>query len=559
MGGGLPDSRSRPHHGHDLPIELLLGRQAAQLRLLERPVLDVEGLLLVHRLVLVDGLGSAHHLDGAVVELRGDPRLALVLPPRDHAQPGDQDHRGVGVAHGRRVLALAAVVVGRVVATVALQAFRERRLQGKGVAARGIPVGEERLDLGAQEVIGAGGPERGQARPVDASGEAQGVGIVLHGGHEPALRGDPSAKPGQDLQEQAAPLGLRQQRMALPPEGAQAAIPFRDVGRGAIDDLKRGLVADLVVVAPRAHAVVAEKHAPGGRLLADARFDEEAEVEAGALPGDVGHVVPVDLPAEALLVHRRGHRDHRVRMEVVHVLVGNEGVQRSIDRAGAGVQVEHAMAVEVVHQVFDGCLRPALGLAQVASLHRAHPVQVERGEAVRLRGPKVSTGTLDPEDLNVLSREGIPFPQLGRRVAAAGVGEGEVGAEGIGTIDEPVEALEVADLVVAPTVLDVLQWHAAFLPEAEGAFWCPDEASARRALRPGIVPRNETQDRRRVDSSDCPLVTYFGSLPGAKPRREGPSLCALERSPWGGVRIRSQARPRVVRAAGDEWPKTSIS
>ena len=106
--GGLADAGAGADDHDDLPIELLLGRHASQLGLFERPVLDVEGLLLVHRLVLVDGLGAAHDLDGAVVELGGHARFALVLAPGDHAQPGNQHDRRIRVAHGRRVGPLAA-------------------------------------------------------------------------------------------------------------------------------------------------------------------------------------------------------------------------------------------------------------------------------------------------------------------------------------------------------------------------------------------------------------------------------------------------------------------
>ena len=99
----LADARAGANDDDDLPIQLLFRRQPAQLCLLERPVLDVEGLLLVHRLVLVDRLGAAHHLDGAVVELGGDARLALVLAPGDHSEAGNQHDRRVGIAHRRRI------------------------------------------------------------------------------------------------------------------------------------------------------------------------------------------------------------------------------------------------------------------------------------------------------------------------------------------------------------------------------------------------------------------------------------------------------------------------
>src|SRR5205085_7613464 len=81
---GLADAGARADDDDHLAVEFLFGRQAAELGLFERPVLDVESLLLIHRLVLVNGLGPAHHLDGAVVELGGHARLALVLAPGDH-------------------------------------------------------------------------------------------------------------------------------------------------------------------------------------------------------------------------------------------------------------------------------------------------------------------------------------------------------------------------------------------------------------------------------------------------------------------------------------------
>ena len=49
----------------------------------------------------IDRLRAAHHFDGAVVEFGGDARFALVLAPGDHAEAGDEDDGGVGVAHRR--------------------------------------------------------------------------------------------------------------------------------------------------------------------------------------------------------------------------------------------------------------------------------------------------------------------------------------------------------------------------------------------------------------------------------------------------------------------------
>src|SRR5882672_4426676 len=49
-----------------LPIEFFLRRQTAELGFFQIPVLDVEGLLLIHRFVLVDGFRATHDFDGAV-------------------------------------------------------------------------------------------------------------------------------------------------------------------------------------------------------------------------------------------------------------------------------------------------------------------------------------------------------------------------------------------------------------------------------------------------------------------------------------------------------------
>ncbi len=457
VGGRLPDARAGAHDRDDPPVELLLGRQAPQLRLLERPVLDVEGLLRVHGLVAVDGLRPPHDLDRAVVELGRHPRLALVLAPGDHPQPRDEHDGRVGIAHRRRSRPLAALVVRRVVAAVLHEARAEDRLQRFDVAGLRVPVGEERLDLGPQEVVGAGRAELRETRAVDAVDEAQHLRVVLHRAHEAPLDGDLAPEPREDLGQEAPPLVVREGRVPLPAEGPLAPVARLDVRRGPVDDLERGLVAGLVVVAPRAHAVVAEEDAlrPGVRL--DQRLHPEADVEARPLPGDVEDLVPVHLAAEPLLVHGRGDRDHRVRVQVVHVPEGDEGVQGRVDRARARVQVEHAVAVELVHLVLDLRLRTALLARQVARLHRPHPIGIERGEAVALHRAQVAARALHPQDLDALAGEGVFLRELRRGVAAPGVREGQVGAEGVGPVDEAVDTAQPTGLLVSPAGLQVAQ------------------------------------------------------------------------------------------------------
>ena len=89
-------------------------RHAPQLRLLQRPVLDVESLLLRQAQVAADRLGAAHDVDGVAVELRGDPRRGLVLGEGEHAEPRMQHDHRVGVAQRRAARLGAAFVVAGV-------------------------------------------------------------------------------------------------------------------------------------------------------------------------------------------------------------------------------------------------------------------------------------------------------------------------------------------------------------------------------------------------------------------------------------------------------------
>ncbi len=191
---------------------------------------------------------------------------------------------------------------------------------------------------------------------------------------------------------------------------AERSIPLvtgLDERGGAVDDFERRLVAGLVVVVPRAHAVMAEQHPFRLRVLRDQGLHQEPDVEARPLPGQVDHLVAVDLAAQALLIHRRRHRDHRVRVKVVDVPLRDEGVERRVDRARARVEVVDAMAVEGVHLILDCRLRAALGRFEVSALHGPDLLDMERGEPVALGGAQVAARALDPEHLDVVTAERV--------------------------------------------------------------------------------------------------------------------------------------------------------
>ncbi len=166
-GDGLADARRGAGHQRDAGRQRLGLGHPGQLRLFQRPVLDAELLGLVDRCVGGDGLGAAHHVDRVEVELAGHPGGLLVLAVAEHSDAGDQHDRRVGAADRGAVGGGVPVVVRLVVGAVGLVQLRQ---PGFAVLDRGVggQVEHHRLDLGAQEVVGAAGAERGEPRMLGA-------------------------------------------------------------------------------------------------------------------------------------------------------------------------------------------------------------------------------------------------------------------------------------------------------------------------------------------------------------------------------------------------------
>ena len=137
-------------------------RQALQLGLLQRPVLDAELLRLGDRRVRRDRLGAAHHVDGVDVELAGDPGRLLVGAEGEHADAGHEHDRRVGAAHRRRVRRRRGARSRRGSRRGRRRAARRRRATVSSSGAVAGRSSDERAHLGAQEVVGARRAERGQ-------------------------------------------------------------------------------------------------------------------------------------------------------------------------------------------------------------------------------------------------------------------------------------------------------------------------------------------------------------------------------------------------------------
>ncbi len=172
-----------------------------------------------------------------------------------------------------------------------------------------VPVDVERLDLGAQEVVGAGGAELGEARGVVAVDELERGFVVLDGGDKALLLADLAAQPREQVDEEFAALGAVECLVLRAAEGALALVVLGEVARGFLDEIERELVALFVVVGPIDQAVLAHDDAFGLGIFAADFLELEAEVEAGALPGGPDHFVAVDFPGELGGILRRGDGD----------------------------------------------------------------------------------------------------------------------------------------------------------------------------------------------------------------------------------------------------------
>ena len=257
-------------------------RHPRELGLLERPVLDAELLALVDRRVGRDRLGAAHHVDRVDVELAGDAGGLLVRAEAEHADAGHQHDRRVGAAHRRAVRGRVPLVVGGVLGAV----LRVQLLQPRDdVLDRGVrrQVDDQRADLGAQEVVGAGRAQRGQPRVLDRGEEVEDdVGV----GEVPDLR-LVGAREAADHRRQRGgldpPLGVRQ-RLVAGQRRTERLGPAA-LGEEALrrpDDLQGVGLALLAGVAPRGDAVAAEDAADRLRVLLRDLGDVQAQLEARA-------------------------------------------------------------------------------------------------------------------------------------------------------------------------------------------------------------------------------------------------------------------------------------
>ena len=367
--------------------------------------------------------GASHDVDGVDVELAGDAGGLLVLAVGEHPDAGYEDDQRVGTSHRRGVGRGVTPVVGGVVGAVALVELGE-------LLVGGVAGDDERLHLGAQEVVGARGAELDESVERGTGEEVEhdvGVGEVAH--HPLVARGD-GAKTGCQRGRLCSPLG-RRERPTVGHDGAEGlrvAVGV-DVGLGGVDDPAAVRLGFEAGGAPRGDAVAAEDAADrlgvGRRTAAMSR----PSWNPGRRHGIQTTALAVDHLRERFAVGGRRDGDATVGVEVVDVGRGDEPVHRRVDggrRAPAPVQAVVERGNHLVLPV----------LAGVDVDQGAEPVEAQHRQPLFAEGAKVAAGALHPQQLDIGAGGGVDLGALRRGVAPGVVGVPGVGAEPVRPVEE---------------------------------------------------------------------------------------------------------------------------
>ena len=373
-----------------------------ELGLLERPVLDAELLGLVDRHVGADRLGAAHHVDRVDVELPRHARGLLVLAEREHPHaraparsPGPR--RGSPGCPGSRC---GRSSPGSPPGTAACSSLSRPTTSSTGASRR--QVHDQRLDLGAQEVVRAGRAQLGQR------------GQRARGTRSPARRrsrcsGRPAACPSRPARGSPAPArphgpGAPRREAGVcttSPNGCGPAASFAAMNASAVRTISSDRSSASSDVSPQAVMPCPPRMQPmacGFASLIAAM--SSPSWNPGRRHGTHTTESPKHLRGQRLAVGGRRERDARVRVQVVHVRRVDQRVHRRVDR-----RRRTALAVQAVVE-----RRDHLVLALDARVHvdqRAQPVQAQHREVLLRQRAQVTARALDPEQLDVRARDRV--------------------------------------------------------------------------------------------------------------------------------------------------------
>ena len=189
----------------------------------------------------------------------------------------------------------------------------------------------------------------------------------------------------------------------------------------------------------------------------------------------------------------------------------DEPVHRGVDR-GCGA----ALAVQAVVEGGDHLVLAVHTGVDVDE--RAHPVQPQHREAARGQGAEVAAGALHPQQLDVLTRDGVGLGALGGGVAAGVVGVLRVGAQPVRALDE----LGNGGVQVTHGAVPCHRRSRRSLCDRHETWWGVEVSSSRPASRRRGPPRSAAGSRSRGRrASGRPA----GRAPRATPPGHGVRRC----------------------------------
>src|SRR6266404_385556 len=143
-------------------------------------------------------------------------------------------------------------------------------------------------------MIRARGPQSGKSRTVVTVDESKHLFVILNGSNESFEYRDLPPYKGDDLCLYFLSVSFRERCVSLSPERFVTLVALFNISGRAIDDFQCRLVTGFVVVIPRTHSVVAKQHAPGLWIIFNQLFNDQADIEAGALPRNVDQIFTVN-------------------------------------------------------------------------------------------------------------------------------------------------------------------------------------------------------------------------------------------------------------------------
>ena len=284
----------------------------------------------------------------------------------------------------------------------------------------GGQVEEQRPDLRAQEVVGARGAERGEARRVLGSEEVEYDVRVGEPADDVPIRGRKATHDRREHRCTSAPLHLGQGLVAgtRRPERLGTPVLF-EISVRLLDQRQCQGLRLVGRVGPRDDAVAAQHDPVELGLGGDEVAEPQAEVEPGPLPVEPAEPA-LERRLDVLAAVRRGREgDQGVRMQVVDMGEGKKSVQRRVDRRDRAARSEAGVVEQTDHPVL-------VVAASVDAFQAAQPLEVDERETSRRQRAEVAAGALDGENVARLARDRILELDLHGRVAAAEVGDARI-------------------------------------------------------------------------------------------------------------------------------------